>query len=154
MISPDDVLACFDYDRDRGFLLRKKATCRNPAGSVVGYPNEKGYLRCRVKGKTLKVHRVIWLLENGKFPDMQLDHINGNKQDNRIVNLREVTTQENHQNKKTCQGYYETSRGKFRADIYIDGKKISVGTFDTPEEASAAYWIAKKKYYSGYVHTE
>jgi hypothetical protein len=68
---------------------------RIKAGDVAGTLHPTGYIHIRVDGKNYQEHRLAWLYVHGKFPDNCIDHINGIKDDNRISNLRDVTTQEN-----------------------------------------------------------
>lgn len=95
------------------------------------------------KGKLLRAHRVVWFLVHGEWPD-QVDHINGDRNDNRIENLRAATSQINNQN-RTARGYIlEKRTGKYRAQIKTRGVTTTLGYFATPEEARAAYLEAKK----------
>lgn len=153
MLTREDVLEVYNYSRDEGVFYRKKAWRNLAAGSMVGCENEKGYLRTRVKGKTYRVHRLIWLVEHGAFPVLELDHRDGNPSNNKITNLRCVTPQQNQQNRKGAKGYYKVSNG-FRVDLYFKGKKKIIGIFKTEQEARQAYVEAKNKYYEGYVYSE
>lgn len=110
------------------------------------------YHNGRILGRSLKAHRVIWALVHGKWPTGQIDHINGNRQDNRLVNLREVSRLENHRNMKRFKN--NTSghagvipfKGRWQARITVDYRGIHLGTFDTVEEAVAARAQADIKY--------
>jgi len=124
-----------------GVVFNKKT---NRFYSTIG---AGGYIRIRCFGKMILLHRLIWLLHYGFFPVKDIDHINGNRSDNRITNLREVTRRENNQNREQHRngkfiGY--TKRGKrYEARIRINGIQTHIGTYDTPEIASAEY---KRKY--------
>ena len=105
-----------------------------------------------IDGKQYLAHRVIYLYHNVDFNILdiskfnQIDHINGIKSDNRIENLRVVTSQENHFNRHTNKGYsYEASRGKWRASIYAGGKGRIIGRYNTEDEAREAYLCEKRK---------
>ena len=111
----------------------------------------KGYiainLRVGEKNENLFAHQYAWWLCFNELVD-ELDHINGVRDDNRIINLRSVTRQQNQWNRKTDKGYYFNKReGKFRAKIYLDWKEINLGYFNTEEEAKQAYLNAKEKYH-------
>lgn len=86
------ILSNFQYED--GVITRTDR--KNSNGSVDHY----GYLILKVKGVQLKAHRIAWLLNYGEFPDAELDHINGNKLDNRIENLRESSRTQQNRNKK------------------------------------------------------
>jgi hypothetical protein len=130
---------------------QKKPNRRIVLGSVAGSKTRDGYIRFILNGISYNAHHVVWFFYNGVMPT-QLDHINGIKTDNRISNLREVTTAENAQNHSRCHvdnksGLLGVSPNgkKWRATIRINGKQMSIGTFGTPEEAHKAYVITKRK---------
>lgn len=120
---------------------------------VSDRPNEFGYIRLiiRYSGRAVPLcaHRLIWFLHYGKFPASILDHINRDKTDNRIENLREVSHSENHRNcfknqgkRNGCSSKYvgvsavKNSSGKFRVDIKIFQKQICLGLFNSEKEAA------------------
>lgn len=131
-------------------------------GCRVGYKSESGYLKFQIGGRRYLVHRVVWLLFHGDWPCFDIDHINGDRSDNRPVNLRDVPRAVNCQNK--CRALvsnkttgllganYHASNGKrFRAQIWFAGKNHHVGYFDTAEEAHEAYVKAKAEFHPGFV---
>lgn len=83
------------YCYKKGHLIWSDCRVKRLNNSIVGSLNDRGYRVVKFKGKSYKVHRIIWFLHKGKLPKEQLDHINGIKDDNRIENLREATNQEN-----------------------------------------------------------
>jgi len=92
----------YDYDEGSGQLINAK-TNRLVRGMVNSKRNGKYrylYLNCIVSGKryTIQMHKIVWAWHHGRFPTLQIDHINGNGFDNRIENLREVTQSENMRN--------------------------------------------------------
>jgi hypothetical protein len=106
MITSHFLQEHFEYDD--GILRRKKAHGRYKVGDVVGALHTKGYLRTQIKRKSYYVHRLIWCMHHGNFPKNQIDHIDGNKINNRIDNLREATNQQNLWNikyKKSISGH-------------------------------------------------
>lgn len=109
------------------------------AGKPCAAPHQ-GYLRFHYSGKLFLVHRMAWFLHYGRWPDV-LDHINGDKSDNRIANLREVSRAENSQNmrfsREVAVGVKRTASGKFQARLGANGG-IHLGTFASEEEAIAA----------------
>lgn len=117
-----------------------------PAGAIEG----RGYLQASVDGQSYQVHRLVWKHVTGKDPADQLDHINGDKLDNRIENLEEVDNRENcarsHQGRELPTGVTLYKRGhyiRYTARIRKNGVKQFLGYFMTPEEASTAYQEAK-----------
>ena len=113
------------------------------ADTAVGSISNEGYLCARIFGGTYKVHRLIWKLVHGKDPDF-VDHINGDRADNRLGNLRTVSRSGNAKNKSTTEGKEDGDvgvslrNGKWRARISDSGRLIQLGTFETKAEALAA----------------
>ena len=106
--------------------------------------NRGGYFHGRCQSKGLKAHRVVFFLVHGEWT-RQVDHMNGDRKDNRIENLRPVTTAENAHN-QVRRGYWlDARRGNYRAYIRCDNKQIYLGMFKTEEEARAAHLAAKRK---------
>jgi len=116
--------------------------------------NGNGYLLGRVDGKHMYAHRAAWAISYGAWPTDQIDHINGEKTDNRIDNLREVTNAENSRNSKKYANnrtgatgvHWRKNKSKWTADIRVNYKVIHLGTFDTFEEAKRAREAANAKY--------
>ena len=112
--------------------------------------NSNGYCRVGFNGKMILHHVIIWILSTGKdIPKgLEIDHINGNKLDNRIENLRVVSHRGNGQNRKEhrngkLQGcYYKKLIKKYVGQINISGKVIHIGRFKTDQKAHRAYTIA------------
>lgn len=101
------------------------------------------------KNKTFKIkqHQFIWYLATGEVID-NIDHRNGNGFDNRIINLRSVTHQQNHFNETKAKGYSLDKRNnKWKTYIAINGKQIWLGYYDTELEAHKVYLEAKEKYH-------
>ena len=142
-----------DYDPDTGvFRWRRRMGSCAPAGAVAGSLNSKGYWYIQVDGYKYLAHRIAWLITNGAFPADQIDHIDGDQANNRLANLRAVTSAENKQNLRRAHrdnitGLLGVSpkRNGFTAEIRVDGERRRLGTFATPEQAHAAYLVAKRK---------
>lgn len=105
------------------------------------------YLEITYKTIRYKAHRLIWVYHFGDFnQNLQIDHINGIRDDNRITNLRLVTPQQNQWNQKTAKGYYfDKNSQKYKAKICIGYKNISLGYYLTENEARQAYLDKKDK---------
>ena len=144
-------------------LVKSKGFTYNPETGIIlsmnGNPVIKknfGYLIIQVTHKRkqyyLRAHHFAWFMYYGNVSFDMLDHINQNKDDNRIENLRICTPQENNQNKlKITKGYtWGSTNKKWQAKIGVDGKTIYLGHFDTPEEARNEYLKAKKQYHKNY----
>lgn len=134
LLSYDPIIGDFQWKKGRSFT----AYVGTKAGSF-----HNGYIRIKVLGKEHLAHRLAWLLTYGEFPLQQIDHINGNKSDNRIVNLRLATPLQQRANSKlNCDStsgfrgvYFNKRRGKWRAHI----QRQHLGYFETKEEAAAVY---------------
>ena len=140
----------FDYDHETGIIRNKVSGTRSKKGAEAGGVDKvHGYRQICVDGTTYRAHRVAWLLHHGSIDEyLEVDHIQGNKLDNRISQLRLITHQENLFNaKKRKKGLpMGVSRygKKFRADIMADGERFYLGTFHSPELAGFAYAQAKE----------
>ena len=123
--------------------------------------NSLGYCQVRFNNVLIFHHVIIWILSTGKdIPsNLQIDHINGNKIDNRIENLRLVTNSGNAKNRKEHRGgklvgcCYNKRTRKYIAYTRISGKMIYIGCFTTEQEAHEAYKIACK-HIKSYVDNE
>lgn len=135
------------YDLATGIFTWK--TQRNQiavVGSGAGHIEAKGYRSICIDGKDFKAHRLAWLYVYGRWPQKQIDHKNRIKNDNRILNLREVTNSENQMNTKIkntntsgIKGvYFDAASKKWRAQISINKKKIGLGRFALKEQAAEA----------------
>jgi len=131
----------FSYCPNSGFLTNKKT------GKVSGTKNKDGYLTVSYKRKNFYAHRVAWAITYGNFPDSMLDHINRNKADNRLCNLRQANASMNNQNKKFFGVTSPKQTKKFAAAITVNKKRKHLGYFFTKEDAHRAYVEAKKIYH-------
>ena len=137
------------YDSETGNLFWTTTTSRREKG-LAGYSNGNGYLKLRrsIKGKVFRYlnHRVVWFLNYGYVPDF-LDHIDGDKLNNRVENLRPATNGLNQRNqmprgKLKFKGVHKiklSSSVKYRSYAWQEGKQLQLGVFKTPEEAARAY---------------
>jgi len=111
--------------------------------------SKKGYRRIGINGKYYQASRLIWIYHNGEFPaSLQIDHINRNRADDRIENLRLVTQTQNEWNKPHKGCSFE--KGKWRARIKDHGKQVHLGLFNTEQEAQAAYKAYATKLHGDY----
>ena len=148
-----------DYNPETGDFTWKVSKGRSKAGSIAGGKNiTLGYWQLRIDNQLYWAHRLAWLFVYGELPEFILDHINGDKQDNRIANLRLCPNgnSDNAQNrtkplKNNSSGllgaYFFKRANKFMSSITVGGKQIHLGYFDSAEDAHAAYKQAKAKYH-------
>lgn len=112
----------------------------------AGGVKKKGYLVITIHRSAYKAHRLAWYMHTGEHPDLPLDHINHNRSDNRIINIRVASFSANAKNKSIncrnksgCPGvkFYE-KYGHWKASIKVDGKEVHLGCFkDRPDAISA-----------------
>lgn len=146
-VTDETLKALLHYDPQTGAFTWLAGQRR---GTSAGSGQSKGYMQIVIGGRKYYAHRLAWLYMTGKWPGIQIDHINGNKGDNRFSNLREVTPAQNQHNtganKLNQSGFKGVSKRKkyegWEAQIRINGKRTYLGTFSSPEEASAAYQAA------------
>jgi hypothetical protein len=154
MVTQDRVKELLEYDPETGvFVWLISASNAVPKGTVAGTRKANGYSEIKIDWRLYKAHRLAWLYTHGEFPDSFIDHINGDRSDNRISNLRLATKSENGQNQKTARpdnksGYlgvhWCNREQRWVAQIALHGKKHFCGYFSDPADAHAAY-LAKKK---------
>lgn len=143
-LDKDTLNEMFRYEN--GKLYRRFGISGQSKGSLAGCKNDNGYIVVSISNKSHKAHRLIYIMHYGHIPQrLQIDHINGVRDDNRIENLRPVTSQENKFNKKDIKGYTFCKRSKkYISQIKRDGKVKYLGSFHNKEEAREAYLLAKK----------
>ena len=155
-LTAERLRDALDYNPETGEFRWKSPRKKVVVGSIAGCVSSDGYRRIRIDGDRYRAHRLAWLYVNGRWPAFDIDHINGLRADNRIENLREARRGENNQNKRSPQtnnksGFLGVTRrkdtGRWRAAIMISRKHISIGDFETPEEAYAAYLKAKAEFH-------
>lgn len=147
-----------DYNPDTGeFTWLVNRGRMAPAGSKAGCLRMSGYVQIIVDGKTYSAHRLAWLFVNGKWPDQEIDHIDGVRSNNAIRNLRDVDMYTNRENRRVATyrsasgliGVSPRANGKWLSQIQVRGRKMHIGTFDTAEAAHAAYVTAKRAMHVG-----
>lgn len=142
----EEARALLSYDGGTGIFRwlnpRGRANADCPAGNINNY----GYRRIGIHGLHFYAHRLAWFMHYEVWPDDILDHINRDRDDNRIANLRPATRQTNMLNsgaRASASGFRGVYRPKhlekWTARIKVKGKYFYLGSFDTPELAYAAY---------------
>lgn len=170
--TPKELEKMLKYDPETGKLVwanrswndftcipqeRKRVASRwnkNRAGKEAGIINARGYRVVCIEGRTYQAHRIAIALTTGAWPDGQVDHINHNKADNSLQNLRVVSPQINSQNRPlpstNSSGaigvHFHVRRKKWCARIWANGRRIHLGGFDSKEDAIAARESASRQY--------
>lgn len=156
-LSQEFLKSILEYNQDTGefFWINPKRSWVAP-GTKAGSVEVKGYVVININGGLYKAHRLAWLYVYGEWPKNQLDHIDRNKQNNRIGNLRQATNGQNQQNtpkyrtkalvKSKYKGvsWREQSK-KWQVEIQVNKKRYNLGMFVCEEDAAIAYLEAKKK---------
>jgi len=152
MTTPDIemIRQVISYCPDTGALTWVARRCGVTAGTEAG-TDHKGYKRIKIFGKLILAHRLAWALHFGKWPDEEIDHINRNRSDNRISNLREASRSGNMINRKYPKGASGvTGVGKhksgWQASIRVNKRSVHLGLFQTVDEAAIARAAAEKIY--------
>lgn len=147
-LTVDDLKKLIDYDPDTGFFYTRKLAgngSKKPGDKIGG--KSHGYIILRINARQYLAHRVAWLYVYGSWPNLQIDHINLNRSDNRICNLRLASHADNKHNegvrRNNRSGFkgvgWCSKTGRWRARCHLNGKTHTLGNFDTPQEASEAY---------------
>jgi hypothetical protein len=151
-LSPERLRANLLYNHVTGQFLWNKKWRGVARGKKAGCVLSRGYVQIMVDGEKHLAHRLAWFYVFGVWPALQIDHINGDKQDNRIENLRDVNGSVNSHNAIKPVGAtgkrgvkFDKERQKWRSSISVDGKERYLGRFETIDEAETAYLIAKAK---------
>ena len=134
------------YDAETGTLTWLVSCGRQRAGAMAGSPNGLGYRIICVDGHSYLAHRLIWRIVTGDDPGpMQIDHINLDRGDNRIANLRLATQSQNRNNSRArrqgLKGVIPSGKG-FQAQIKVLGTRLYLGYYPTEQEAHHAYAAA------------
>jgi hypothetical protein len=139
------------YNAETGILTWKNGKRK---GCVAGSINSHGYLYLKIDKKIYKCHRIAFLLTYGRWPEL-VDHVNGIRSDNRIVNLREASSSQNRMNAKTrsdnTSGHpgvkWHSELQKWRAEIKKGGRIITLGVFEEKADAVTARQKAQQEYF-------
>ena len=141
------------YDPETGFFTWLSKSHPRMVGKRAGCPSGRGYRQVWILGVHLKEHHLVWFYMTGTWPPDQLDHINGEKSDNRYINLRCVNNLQNQaaRNVATRGIWRDERRNTWRASVGSGSNRLHLGTFATAEAAKAAYNRAAKQRYGDLV---
>lgn len=146
MRRPDeDIREAFEYDRETGVLLRKFKG--GHVRQVGGKKASDGYVKVGFNGREYPAHRIIWWLVHGELPSAFIDHVNGDKSDNRLCNLRLASDAENKRNvgmrRHNTSGFkgvtWDKVNRRWLAHATLNGRGVHLGRHRTKEAAAEAY---------------
>lgn len=157
--SQKEILEILDYNPETGdFTWKHRSDQRDGwntryAGKIAGSPTGDGYYAISIDDIKHLAHRLAWSFVNGDFGSKLIDHIDRNKRNNKISNLRLCTLSQNQYNrglaKNNKSGYpgviLDKRSGKWRAQIIVEKRAKYLGVFRTPEAAHSAYMAEKVK---------
>lgn len=152
----EQIQDLLEFNPDTGGLTWRASRGRVRAGTAAGTLDARGYVMVQALGRKFQAHRLAWLLSTGAWPTGEIDHRDGNRANNRLDNLRDVSHLVNLQNQRkahanSASGFLgvSASRGRWLVQIRAAGKRLHIGRFDSPEEANAAYLDAKREIHDG-----
>jgi len=156
MHTLEQLQAALSYDPDTGiFTWIEPHSPRLKVGQIAGCVATVGYRYICVDQNKYLAHRLAILFTTGEWPEHDVDHVNCNRDDNRISNLRNATRTQNMLNRAGPQsnsslgilGVSPCKNGKFKAQLSADGRHVHISEHETAEQAHAAYMEAKRKYH-------
>jgi len=152
-----------NYNPETGvFTWRLKPCDRIAAGMVAGGEGGRGYSQICIGRTRYQSHRLAWFYVYGEWPIHQIDHINLDRADNRIANLREATPSQNGSNRKSSPktsnplkgANWDKRKKNWVARICIDRRVICLGRFKTAEQAHDAYMQAARKLFGEFARAD
>lgn len=157
--TQESLKSMLSYDNETGVFQWIEVRRGRNLGRPVGCVNGDGYLQVSISGRLYSAHRLAWLYVYGAFPRYVIDHIDGDKTNNRIANLRDVSWTTNRENLRRASSNNKSTgllgaslhigTGKYVAQIKSKGTPYYLGQFSTPEEAHQVYLEAKRQLHKG-----
>lgn len=139
MLTGSRLAELLDYSPDTGDFRWRGGHKKTVRGAVAGTNDKDGYRIICIDRKMIRAHRLAWVWMTGKWPENEIDHINGVKDDNRFCNLREATHRQNSFNRPKRGYTWDKRRCRYVAQININGRHVHLGTFDNESDARSAY---------------
>lgn len=154
-ITKEELSSLLTYDPLTGVFLWKESGAGRRRNLKAGGFDSDGSIGIMINGVSHKAHKLAWIYHCGAMPEKQIDHINRDRSDNRIDNLRDVSSAENcrnrgigSDNKSGVNGVYKNKpSNKWHVQIKVKGKRIHLGMFDEIKDAAEARAIAEEKYF-------
>jgi hypothetical protein len=158
--SADRVRELVSYNAETGVFTRLVALSpKVKVGDVAGSKDDMGYIRITLDGCRVRAHQLAWVWMTGEWPTLDIDHIDGERSNNRWHNLRHVSRSVNLQNRRAANPVNRSSgligaswskaAKKWWAHIRVNGSVRYLGLFETAEAAHAAYVSAKRVLHHG-----
>lgn len=150
MLTAERLRELLSYDPFTGLFTWRVSRGGMCAGMIAGTHDKDGYTQISIDSRLYKASRLAWFYIKGEWPGFEVDHRNTTRSDNSWDNLRQATNAQNKQNIRKAHADSKSgflgvcaNRGRWQAEIQVNGKKKHIGYFDTPELAHAAYLEAK-----------
>lgn len=152
-LTAEELRQVLKYDPETGAFIWVKAGRRY--GKQAGHHRSDGYFDIRIGDFLYRAHRLAWLYMTGSWPDKHIDHKDRDPANTRWNNLRQATPGQNRQNQKTrkdsksqFKGVQLHEHGLWRARLMVEGKRVQIGYFKTPEAAYKARLEAEKIHFT------
>jgi len=161
MISQSELQKLFKYNKETGDFIRKvKTAIATSVGEKAGYKNKQGYVQMRIQGKTYQAHALAWLYMFGEIPTL-IDHIDGNRSNNAITNLRIADRSINGFNREKKSESSSVFKGvlwskrlqKWFVQIKVDGKQKYCGSYSSIEEAIRVAKEMRRQYHAEFARS-
>ncbi len=158
-VTADEARRTFAYDGGRLFWRNNPSGRRLPINAPVGNITTGGYRSVGWKYQKWAVHRLVFLIAHGYLPP-DVDHINGDRDDNRAENLRAASRSDNLKNSRTradntsgVKGvHWDAQRGKWKAQIKVGDKKLFLGFADNPQDLAPAVRAAREQHHGAFAN--
>lgn len=158
LISHEKLIGLVDYDPETGAFTRRKRV--NQVLGEMGFVDRQGYRRIHLLSKVYRAHRLAWFYMTGTWPYGEIDHINGDRQDNRFANLRACTHIQNNHNQTVRRNnssgvkgvYWSKSLRKWRGQVCLNYRIHHTPAFESIEDAAEAVRLLREQLHGEYAN--